>query len=57
MKKHNMPYKLSDICIDITEDVFNKYYEHLCNSSAINSADESECQKPHNALKYLWETE
>lgn len=53
MKKYNMPYRLEDIGVDKTDEVFIKYYEKLCNSTAIESEEESIRLK--SSLKYLWE--
>lgn len=52
MKKHHMPYRLQDIGVDATEEVFNQYYEKLCATSAIETEEESIRLKP--SLKYLW---
>ena len=52
MKKNNMPYRLEDIGVDKTEEIFHQYYEKLCNSSAIETEEES--VKLIASLKYLW---
>ncbi len=53
MKKYNMPYRLEDIGVTKTDETFDKYYEKICNSSAIESQEES--KKFVTSLKYLWE--
>lgn len=53
MKKNNMPYRLEDIGVDKTEEIYAKYYEMLCNTSAIESEEES--IRLRTSLKYLWE--
>lgn len=55
MKKYNMPYRMTDIGVEKTEEAFNKLYKKVCESSAINEKDEKECDKFKSALRYLWE--
>lgn len=52
MKKYHMPYRLEDIGVDKTDETFHQYYEMLCNSSAIETEEESARLKI--SLKYLW---
>ena len=48
-----MPYRLEDIGVDKTEEFFDRYYKKICDSSAIESKEESE--RLVGSLKYLWE--
>lgn len=54
MKKHNLPCKISDIGIELSEDTFSNFYKKLCDSSAINEKDSNECGRLEKSLKYLW---
>ena len=54
MKKYNMPYRITDIGVDKTEEAFSLCYEKVCSSSAINKEDSNECEKFRQALEYLW---
>lgn len=54
MKEHNMPYKLCDIGVTVSEEYFEKFYEKLLKSSAIDETNNEECQRLHESLKYLW---
>lgn len=53
MKKYKMPYCLEDIGVDKTYEIFVRYYEKICGSSAIESQEEAERFK--ESLRYLWE--
>lgn len=53
MKKHNMPYRVSDMNIPKTEETFNKFYEKICDGIVIEN--EEEAQRLKKSLKYLWE--
>ena len=53
MRKYNMPFRPEDIGVDKTEEAFNRYYEKICDSSAIESKEESE--RLVGSLRYLWE--
>ncbi len=53
MKKYNMPCRIDDLHIEKTDDTFNKYYEKIGNSSAIETEEERIRLK--ESLKYLWE--
>lgn len=55
MKKYNMPYRVTDICIEKSDVIFNEYYERITNSSAIVEAGADAGDKFKSALKYLWE--
>lgn len=57
MKKYNMPYRLTDIGVEKTENSFVKIYEKVCNSSAINKENKEECAKFRKSLEYLWSIE
>lgn len=54
MKKYNLPCKISDIGVDLSEKTFDNFYNKLCNSSAINEKDTDECNRLKEAMKYLW---
>ena len=47
-----MPYRLEDIGIEKTEEVFNKYYELIANSDAIAPEDK---QKFGKSWRYFWD--
>lgn len=55
MKKNNMPYKITDIGITPSKEVFNDFYTIICNSSAIDKENPTECSKFKDSLHYLWE--
>ena len=52
MKNYNMPYRLEDIGIEKTEEVFNKYYDLIANSDAIDPEDK---QKFGRSWRYFWD--
>lgn len=53
MKNYGMPHRLEDICVDKTVETFEKYYEKLCLTSAIETEEDSIRLK--TSLRYLWE--
>jgi len=53
MKKYNMPSCIEDMNIEKTDEAFDKYYNKICGSSAIETEEESIRLK--TSLKYLWE--
>lgn len=53
MKKYNMPYRITDIGIERTEKAFIDCYNKVCESTAIETEEESERFK--KSLRYLWE--
>ena len=53
MKKYEMPCCIEDMGIDKTDEVFDKYYAKICDSSAVETVEESIRFK--ESLKYLWE--
>ena len=55
MKKNNMPYRLEDIGVEKGEEIYRRYIEKLCATSAIETEEEKERLKP--SLRYLWELE
>ena len=55
MQKHSMPYRVSELGVEKTEESFIEYFERIKNSSAINGKDSRECEKLALALRYLWE--
>ncbi len=57
MKKYSMPYRVSDLGIERTEKSLSEYFERIKNSSAINEADNDECERLARALRYLWNVE
>jgi glycerol dehydrogenase-like iron-containing ADH family enzyme len=54
MKNYNMPCSLEDVGIEKTEEVFNKYYE-IISSDISTIANEEECKKFKESLRYMWE--
>ncbi len=57
MKKHSMPYRVTDFGIERTEEIFYEYFNRIKNSSAIDETNEEECAKFELALRYLWNIE
>jgi glycerol dehydrogenase len=57
MKRHSMPYRISDLGIERTEESFCEYFSRIKNSSAINEANRDECERFALALRYLWNME
>ena len=57
MRKHAMPYRVSDLGIERTEDNLCEYLNRIKNSSAINKENRDECEKLALALRYLWNIE
>ena len=57
MKKHNMPYRVSELGVEKTEESFIEYFERIKNSSAINKENADECEKLSLALRYFWNIE
>lgn len=55
MKKYNMPCRLSEIGVPVTEESMEKYYEKIRGSSAVDENNEEECKRFKDALRYLWE--
>ena len=53
MKKYNMPYRVQDLGIPKTDEVFDMYYEKIGDESVIETKEEASRLK--EALKYLWE--
>ncbi len=54
MKKHNMPHSIRDIGIDPSEASLNKYYDRICNSSAISKDNTDECKRFMESLRAFW---
>lgn len=57
MKKHSMPYRISDLGIERTEESFCEYFNRIKNSSAINKTNTEESERLTLALRYLWDIE
>ena len=53
MKKYNMPYRITDIGVEKTEKAFWDCYHKVCESSAIETDEES--KRFEKSLRYLWE--
>lgn len=53
MKKYNMPYRVQDLGIPKTDEIFDTYYEKIGDESVIETKEEAARLK--EALKYLWE--
>lgn len=54
MKKYNMPSCVTDVGIEKNRQIFEEYYEHIVNSSAIDKNSREECEKFRKSLEYLW---
>ncbi len=52
MKNYNMPYRIKDIGIEKTDEVFNKYYDLIANSDAVDPEDK---QKFGRSWRYFWD--
>ena len=52
MKKNKLPYRLEDIGVEKGEEIYLRYFEKLCATSAIETEEEQERLKP--SLRYLW---
>ena len=57
MRKHCLPYRITDLGIERTEESFCKYFDRIKNSSAINETSNEECARLELALRYLWDIE
>lgn len=55
MKKYNMPYRIADIGVEKTEKSFSDIRNKVCQSTAIESDEES--RRFEKSLRYLWEIE
>ncbi len=51
MKKYDMPYRLEEIGVDNTDEIFRLYYEKLCGTTAIET--EEEALRLKTSLQYL----
>ncbi len=54
MKKYNMPCSITDVGVCRDDDTFNKFYEKICDSSAIDKNNGAECARFKKSLEYLW---
>ena len=54
MHKYGMPYAVPSLGLPCTEESLEKYYERICNSSAIDKNNAAECEKFKEGLRYLW---
>ena len=54
MKKYNMPCKVEGIGADKSMETFEKYYDGILHSSAIDNPGEREEKLLREALQYLW---
>ena len=54
MKKHGMPYRITDITITPTLETMAEYEIRLKNTSAIDETNADECFKLHDCLTALW---
>jgi len=57
MKKYSMPYRITDLGIEKTEESFCEYFDRIKNSSAINEANSEECERLLLALRYFFDIE
>ena len=54
MKKYGMPSCVTDVGVEKNDQMFDEYYERICNSSAIDKTNKEECEKFRESLEYLW---
>lgn len=54
MHKYDMPHSVVSLGIPCHEESLEKYYERICNSSAIDKNNAAECEKFKEGLHYLW---
>jgi hypothetical protein len=54
MKKHGMPYRITDVGITPTAETMAEYEIKLKNTSAIDETNVDECLKLHDCLSALW---
>jgi len=54
MQKYNMPFRITDVGITDSSEIFEKYYEKISHSSAINCENKEECEKFRQSLSYFW---
>ena len=55
MRENGMPRCVSDVGVERTEEIFNEYYNRICNSSAIDKNNADECARFKESLRYLFE--
>jgi len=54
MRKYGMPSCIGDVGVPATEEAFERYYDKMCKTSAVNGADAHECAKFRDALWKFW---
>lgn len=54
MRAYDMPYSVPSLGVPCDEESLEKYYERICNSSAIDKSNAAECEKFKESLRYLW---
>lgn len=54
MRTYNMPMKITDVGIDPSPEIFEKYYTRLVASSAIDENNADELRRLREAMLYLW---
>lgn len=56
MQEYEMPYNIAGVGVDSSEEIFEEYYNRICNSSAIDMKNPAECKKFKESLYYFWES-
>ncbi len=54
MRTYGMPYSVPSLGIPCNAESLERYYERICNSSAIDKSNAAECEKFKEGLHYLW---
>ena len=52
MKRYGMPHSIDGMGIDKNAETFEKYYEKIASSSAVES--EEEAARLRKSMEYLW---
>lgn len=54
MKRYDMPFNISGVGVDSSEETLLNYYERLKNTSSINKDNEDECSRLLLSLRDFW---
>ena len=54
MKRHGMPYRVTDVGVPGDGDAMERVYTRLCESSAMEDADDEDRRRLWESLAYLW---
>lgn len=57
MQKYSMPYRVSDVGVERTEESLRQYFNRIKGSSAVNEENRDECERFERALRYFWDIE